>query len=176
MLSTGNRVTNVYETTDKLFLPSGKYVSSEGLRWGKEDISDINTYQQKITNKGDIGRILPISYWTPGSTAFSWLRLPYYLSITRFLSVRRGYIVGSYYVSNNCPSVAPAFRVNLDSVIFSSVSAASLAAEGGDRKFEVSNTDIGRKVATATADYGMYLKKERIILILRLQEYRTIVH
>ena len=159
--------TNVYETTDKFFLPSGNYNNFKVISWGKEDISSGGIYANQVFTNSNIGRMIPISYWASmcnNSAYYSWLRSPNYRNSYTPLSAFRGYCVDLRVAFNSNPFLAAVFRINLKSVIFSSaVSAANLCADGVDSraaKFEVSNVNLGQITEKTTGDYGMYLKKK----------------
>ncbi len=163
----------IYETTDKFFLPSGRCDSESCISWGKEDISDSSIYTQKVKNKGDLNRMIPISYWASSDeeNTYSWLRSTYYdnLDLGPYVKTEspypiialRGNYIFSGFLNYSNSYVAPVFRINLNSVIFSSVASADdLNTIKGGVKFEVSNKDLGKRSNNATADYGMYLKKK----------------
>ena len=77
-----------YKTTDKFWLPSGKYSNSQIISWGAKDISANSQYSQTTTNYKD--RIIPISYWSYGNSIYSWLRSPYFNIGSGALKASRG--------------------------------------------------------------------------------------
>lgn len=170
---------NIYETRDKIFLPSAYFLNTdEGgtIYWGKEDISDINTYTQKVVNAGDLNRVIPISYWCMGITQDSsdglstsancLLRSPCYSntsSIPNSLSECRGNIVNPYQAADDPNTVVAAvFKVDISSILFgSSVSANILSSGKGVSTITiVGSKNFDLKTSNALPSYGMYLKKE----------------
>lgn len=152
------KVTAVYETTDKFWLPSGNSDSNQVISWAAEDISSASQYTMTTaTNKQ---RLIPVSYWSYGNSFYSWLRSPHYRIGDSALTASRGLYVDFRDVYIRYPSLAAACKIHLESVIFASAaSAASIAAAGGAKKIDISGySNFGQKVTDALPDYGMYLK------------------
>lgn len=162
VLNSNEEATAVYETTDRFWLPSGNYSNSQIISWGAKDISANSQYSQTTTNYKD--RIIPISYWhyVPPFDSSSWLRSPDYPDVNSALKAYCGYYINSCLVYHDDPSLAAAFKIDLESVIFASAaSAASIAAAGtyGAKKIAISgSSDFGNKTKNSLPDYGMYLK------------------
>ena len=138
-------------------MPSGNINNVQILSWGREDISSNAQYTSTTDHYKT--RIIPISYWSSGASATSWLRSPngYYSHYSSY--ARRGASVDSYDVPNRY-AVAGAFKLDLESVIFASAaSAASIAADGGAKKISIAESDkFAQKVSDDLPNYGMYLK------------------
>ncbi len=153
--------TATYETSDRFWLPSGNY-GTYVTSWGCEDISANAQYNKSTA--ADKVRIIPMSYWNYGASAYIWLRSSHYIYVRSALGAYRGNDVDSDRVSYSLASAA-ACKINLESdicgsVIFASAaSAANLAAAGGAQKIEIAgSTNFGEKTSNNLPDYGMYLK------------------
>ena len=144
-----------YATTDHFWLPSGTRSSDQVLSWGATDVSRDSDYAENF----DSAHAIPISYWPAGDGLYSWMRSAYFFGDYIALGAYRGSFVVIIKVSDR-DAAAAAFKLDLSSVIFASAaSAASLAAEGGSRKFEMGGSSyFGKKVTAKLPDYGMYLK------------------
>ena len=154
----GNDVaTSTYSTTDRFWLPSGNFSFERVLSWGATDVSRDSDYSGNF----DSAHAIPISYWPAEDSFYSWLRSPSYIDGNFALGAYRGLSVSDHSVINT-NAAAAAFKLDLSSVIFASAaSAASLAAEGGSRTFEIKGSSVfGEQTLTALPDYGMYLKTE----------------
>lgn len=156
--------TNIYETTDMFFLPSGKF-GEKVISWGKEDISDECTYIQKVKNKGDLNRIIPISYWISGVGEFfkAWLRSPCNVdgreNETRALEADRNNCVWSREIDEKDNILDPVFKIDLKDITFSAVASSyDLCDFPGGKRYEFSNKNIGIETGQPIDNYGMHLK------------------
>lgn len=151
----GSKATSVYETEDKLFLPSGNISlpACKVISWGDEDISSDLIYQKTHLNTD---RLIPMDYFasngTPNCYCISWLRSAdseiIENSLTAFQSL--------WNTSNeyNCNfAIAPVLKISLTSITFAS-SASALQTPKGGISFELSDNNV------SLTNYGMYLKKE----------------
>ena len=158
VLNSAPEAAYTYDATDRFWLPSGNSLSGSHkvLSWGATDVSLTSSYESL-----DSARAIPISYWPDVAGSYSWLRSPSYGHGGSALEACRGYYVVDNIVGYD-DAAAAAFKLDLSSVIFASAaSAASLAADGGSRKFEIDgSSDFGSAVDSALPDYGMYLKAE----------------
>ena len=162
------KVTAVYETTDKFWLPSGNNDSDQVISWAEEDISSASQYTMTTaTNKQ---RLIPVSYWSYGASIRSWLRSPFYVTVkdTRedyyhVLCLTRGFRVWDNYCAwflGGNVGTAAAFKIDMKDVVFASTaSAKAIAAEDGAKKIEISGSlNFGKRTRDSLPDYGMYLK------------------
>ena len=158
------KVTAVYETTDKFWLPSGNSDSNQVISWAAEDISSASQYTMTTaTNKQ---RLIPVSYWSYGASICSWLRSPFYVTerdsrneYYRILCSTRGLRVWAKSLLEDAATAA-AFKIDLKDVVFASTaSAKAIAAEDGAKKIEISGSlNFGKRTKDSLPDYGMYLK------------------
>ena len=163
------KVTAVYETTDKFWLPSGNSDSNQVISWAAEDISSASQYTMTTaTNKQ---RLIPVSYWSYGASTDSWLRSPFYVTgkdprdkYYRILCLARGFRVWANYcawfLEEGSAGTAAAFKIDMKDVVFASTaSAKAIAAEDGAKKIEISGSlNFGKRTRDSLPDYGMYLK------------------
>lgn len=162
------KVTAVYETTDKFWLPSGNNDSDQVISWAEEDISSASQYTMTTaTNKQ---RLIPVSYWSYGASIRSWLRSPFYVTehdsrdeYYRILCSTRGLRVWANYREwflGGSAGTAAAFKIDMKDVVFASTaSAKAIAAEDGAKKIEISGSlNFGKRTRDSLPDYGMYLK------------------
>ena len=163
------KVTAVYETTDKFWLPSGNNDSNQVISWAAEDISSASQYTMTTaTNKQ---RLIPVSYWSYGASICSWLRSPFYVTehdsrneYYRILCSTRGLRVWANYckwlLEEDSAGTAAAFKIDMKDVVFASTaSAKAIAAEDGAKKIEISGSlNFGKRTRDSLPDYGMYLK------------------
>ena len=163
------KVTAVYETTDKFWLPSGNSDSNQVISWAAEDISSASQYTMTTaTNKQ---RLIPVSYWSYGASTDSWLRSPFYVTVKdprdkyyRILCLARGFRVWANYcawfLEEGSAGTAAAFKIDMKDVVFASTaSAKAIAAEDGAKKIEISGSlNFGKRTRDSLPDYGMYLK------------------
>lgn len=133
------KVTAVYETTDKFWLPSGNSDSNQVISWAAEDISSASQYTMTTaTNKQ---RLIPVSYWSYGALTYSWLRSPFYVTgkdtyddYYHVLCLTRGFRVWDKSLLEDAATAA-AFKIDLKDVVFASTaSAKAIAAEDGAKK------------------------------------------
>ena len=158
------KVTAVYETTDKFWLPSGNNDSDQVISWAEEDISSASQYTMTTaTNKQ---RLIPVSYWSYGALTYSWLRSPFYVTgrdsqndYYHVLCLTRGFRVWDKSLLESAATAA-AFKIDLKDVVFASTaSAKAIAAEDGAEKIEISGSlNFGKRTRDSLPDYGMYLK------------------
>ena len=158
------KVTAVYETTDKFWLPSGNSDSNQVISWAAEDISSASQYTMTTaTNKQ---RLIPVSYWSYGASICSWLRSPFYVTghdsrdnYYHVLCLTRGFRVWDKSLLESAATAA-AFKIDLKDVVFASTaSAKAIAAEDGAEKIEISGSlNFGKRTRDSLPDYGMYLK------------------
>ena len=158
------KVTAVYETTDKFWLPSGNSDSNQVISWAAEDISSASQYTMTTaTNKQ---RLIPVSYWSYGALTYSWLRSPFYVTgkdtyddYYHVLCLTRGFHVWDKSLLEDAATAA-AFKIDLKDVVFASTaSAKAIAAEDGAKKIEISGSlNFGKRTKDSLPDYGMYLK------------------
>ena len=158
------KVTAVYETTDKFWLPSGNSDSNQVISWAAEDISSASQYTMTTaTNKQ---RLIPVSYWSYGALTYSWLRSPFYVTgkdtyddYYHVLCLTRGFRVWDKSLLEDAATAA-AFKIDLKDVVFASTaSAKAIAAEDGAKKIEISGSlNFGKRTKDSLPDYGMYLK------------------
>ena len=158
------KVTAVYETTDKFWLPSGNSDSDQVISWAEEDISSASQYTMTTaTNKQ---RLIPVSYWSYGALTYSWLRSPFYVTghdsrdnYYHVLCLTRGFRVWDKSLLESAATAA-AFKIDLKDVVFASTaSAKAIAAEDGAKKIEISGSlNFGKRTRDSLPDYGMYLK------------------
>ena len=158
------KVTAVYETTDKFWLPSGNNDSDQVISWAEEDISSASQYTMTTaTNKQ---RLIPVSYWSYGALTYSWLRSPFYVTgrdsqndYYHVLCLTRGFRVWDKSLLESAATAA-AFKIDLKDVVFASTaSAKAIAAEDGAKKIEISGSlNFGKRTRDSLPDYGMYLK------------------
>ena len=158
------KVTAVYETTDKFWLPSGNSDSDQVISWAEEDISSASQYTMTTaTNKQ---RLIPVSYWSYGALTYSWLRSPFYVTghdsrdnYYHVLCLTRGFRVWDKSLLESAATAA-AFKIDLKDVVFASTaSAKAIAAEDGAEKIEISGSlNFGKRTRDSLPDYGMYLK------------------
>ena len=158
------KVTAVYETTDKFWLPSGNSDSNQVISWAAEDISSASQYTMTTaTNKQ---RLIPVSYWSYGALTYSWLRSPFYVTgrdsqndYYHVLCLTRGFRVWDKSLLEDAATAA-AFKIDLKDVVFASTaSAKAIAAEDGAKKIEISGSlNFGKRTRDSLPDYGMYLK------------------
>lgn len=168
-----------YKTTDKFFLPSANSSSKSILSWGADDISADNTYNTVTDKDGDKDknaeedkdRLIPISYWastnfqTGQNYLYCWCRSPDYNGDDNALCSDRNSFVNPSSVNNYYPSIAAAFRLNLESVIFASAASAAEILQsnesGAAKKRSIAACgDLGKKVSNKIPEYGMYLKQD----------------
>ncbi|MFR1179330.1 MAG: MBG domain-containing protein [Bacilli bacterium] len=162
------KVTAVYETTDKFWLPSGNSDSNQVISWAAEDISSASQYTMTTaTNKQ---RLIPVSYWSYGASTDSWLRSPFYVTgkdsrdnYYHVLCLTRGFRVWDNYCNwflGGNVGTAAAFKIDMKDVVFASTaSAKAIAAEDGAKKIEISGSlNFGKRTRDSLPDYGMYLK------------------
>ena len=163
------KVTAVYETTDKFWLPSGNNDSDQVISWAEEDISSASQYTMTTaTNKQ---RLIPVSYWSYGASTDSWLRSPFYVTgkdtyekYYRILCLARGFRVWAnccaWFLEEGSAGTAAAFKIDMKDVVFASTaSAKAIAAEDGAKKIEISGSlNFGKRTKDSLPDYGMYLK------------------
>ena len=142
------KVTAVYETTDKFWLPSGNSDSDQVISWAEEDISSASQYTMTTaTNKQ---RLIPVSYWSYGALTYSWLRSPFYVTghdsrdnYYHVLCLTRGFRVWDKSLLESAATAA-AFKIDLKDVVFASTaSAKAIAAEDGAEKIEISGRLVG---------------------------------
>ena len=160
------KVTAVYETTDKFWLPSGNSDSDQVISWAEEDISSASQYTMTTaTNKQ---RLIPVSYWSYGALTYSWLRSPFYVTgrdsyndYYHVLCLTRGFRVWDKSLLETAATAA-AFKIDLKDVVFASTaSAKAIAAKDGAKKIEISgSSNFGKRTGDSLPDYGMYLKTE----------------
>ena len=146
------------------FLPSGKF-GEKVISWGKEDISDERTYIRKVKNKGDLSRIIPISYWISGVGKFfrAWLRSPCNVgdrdNETKALEANRNICVCSREIDEKDNILDPVFKIDLENITFSAVASSyDLCDFPGGKRYEFSNKNIGIKTDKPIDNYGMHLK------------------
>ena len=159
VLDANGDATSVYETTDRFYLPSGNYRNDQVIYWGSEDISANSAYAAAA--QYDIARFIPVSYWSGGADANSYLRSAGPMPLSSALGSSRGYRAVSYQV-NRKAGVSPVMKVDINDVSFAAAASATELTAGNDSGSKTitiaGSSDFGKKTQNNLPDYGMYLK------------------
>ena len=148
--ASGN-ITSVYETTDCFTLPAAVGNNHQVLTWGEDCDNDALS---------DENRVIPISYWSGGTSSNAWLRSASSDNSYAYRS-NRGDSVANSPVSE-FSGVAPVFKIDLSSISFAA--AASAAKVAGDNDIGAmpiqieGSPDFGKSTTSTLPSYGMYLK------------------
>ena len=144
-------ITSVYETTDRFTLPAAVGNNDYVLTWGEGCDNDALS---------DKNRVIPISYWSGGTSSNAWLRSASSDNSYAYRS-NRGDSVANSPVSE-FSGVAPVFKIDLSSISFAAAASAAQVAggsDGGAEKISIAgSSDFGKSTESSLPNYGMYLK------------------
>ena len=148
--ASGN-ITSVYETTDRFTLPAAVGNNHQVLTWGEDCDNDALS---------DENRVIPISYWSGGTSSNAWLRSASSDNSYAYRS-NRGYSVANSPVSE-FSGVAPVFKIDLSSISFAAAASAAKVARDNDigaMPIQIEGSpDFGKSTTSTLPSYGMYLK------------------
>lgn len=149
---TSGNITSVYETTDRFTLPAAVGNNDQVLTWGEGCDNDALS---------DKNRVIPISYWSGGTSSNAWLRSSLGSTENTVNISKRGDSVASSSVDGSS-GVAPVFKINLSSISFAAAASAAQVAGGSDigaMPIQIEgSSDFGKSTESSLPSYGMYLK------------------
>ena len=149
---TSGNITSVYETTDRFTLPAAVGNNDYALTWGEDCDNDALS---------DKNRVIPISYWSGGTSSNAWLRSSLGSAENTVNISKRGDSVANFSVDKSS-GVAPVFKIDLSSISFAAAASAAQVASGSDGGAEkisiAGSSDFGKSTESSLPSYGMYLK------------------
>ena len=149
---TSGNITSVYETTDRFTLPAAVGNNDHVLTWGEDCDNDALS---------DKNRVIPISYWSGGTSSNAWLRSASSDNDSYAYRSNRGDSVADSSVDGSS-GVAPVFKIDLSSISFAAATSAAQVTGGPDSGANIisiaGSTDFGKSTESSLPSYGMYLK------------------
>ena len=146
---TSGNITSVYETTDRFTLPAAVGNNDQVLTWGEGCDNDALS---------DKNRVIPISYWSGGTSSNAWLRSSLGSTENTVNISKRGDSVASSSVDGSS-GVAPVFKINLSSISFAAAASAAQVAGGSDidaMPIQIEgSSDFGKSTESSLTSYGM---------------------